>query len=133
VRTVTVGALVLLVLAGCGGTTTRRDFRHDADTVSSIAAEGALLAGEVEAGRTTTRFAKVHGTELGDTAAELASTLRRSRPVEPLPVGALARVADGVAERLHRVAEHPPDPAATRLRAQLLRLSDRAARLSEAV
>jgi uncharacterized lipoprotein len=133
VRTVTVGALVLLLLAGCGGTTTRRDFRHDADTVSSIAAEGALLAGEVEAGRTTTRFAKAHGTELGDTAAELASTLRRSRPVEPLPVGALARVADDVAQRLHRVAEHPPDPAATRLRAQLLRLSDRAARLSEAV
>jgi Ser/Thr protein kinase RdoA (MazF antagonist) len=122
---------VILLAAGCGTTTTERDFRLDAATIASIAAEGALLAHEVGEQNTTRAFARVHGGELGDTAAELAATLRRSRPVDPVPARRLAAVADAVSRRLHLVASLPPPQRAFRLERQLQRLSRRASDLEE--
>jgi Ser/Thr protein kinase RdoA (MazF antagonist) len=127
-------ALVLVaavVVAGCGETTTARDFRLDAATIASIAAEGALLAHEVGEQDTTRAFARVHGRELGDTAAELAATLRRSKPVDPVPAGRLAAVAGQVSRRLHVVASLPPPGRAFRLERELKRLSERASKLEE--
>ena len=121
----------MLVAAGCGETTTTRDFRHDAARISSIAAEGALLAHEVGEQDTTSAFARVHGGELGDTAAELAATLRRNRPLADLPVEQLARVASAVSRRLHLVASRPSPAVSYRLERQLERLSKQAARLEE--
>jgi len=128
-------ALVVLVLAvavaGCGDTTTTRDFRHDAASVASIAAEGALLAHEVGEQDTTSAFARVHGGELGDTAAELAATLRRNRPLAELPVDELAALASAVARRLPLVASQPPPERAFALERQLQRLAERVRRLEE--
>jgi len=128
-------SLVVLVLAaaaaGCGNTTTSRDFRLDAASIASIAAEGALLAHEVGEQDTTSAFARVHGGELGDTAAGLASTLRRNRPLAELPVDDLAAVASAVAIRLHLVAGRPPPARAFALERQLQRLAGRARRLEE--
>jgi len=128
-------ALLVLALAvvasGCGTTTTTRDFRHDAASVASIAAEGALLAHEVGEKSTTSTFARVHGGELGDTAAGLASTLRRNRPLAELPVAELAALASAVARRLHLVASEPPPARAFALERQLQRLAERARRLEE--
>jgi hypothetical protein len=125
--------LVVLALAaaGCGNTTTTRDFRHDADSVASIAAEGALLAHEVGERDTTSAFARVHGGELGDTAAELAATLRRNRPLADLPVERLAALASAVARRLHLVASEPPPERAFELERQLQLLAERVRRLRE--
>jgi len=125
--------LVVLALAaaGCGNTTTTRDFHHDADSVASIAAEGALLAHEVGERDTTSAFARVHGGELGDTAAELAATLRRNRPLADLPVERLAALASAVARRLHLVASEPPPERAFELERQLQLLAERVRRLRE--
>jgi hypothetical protein len=123
---------LLIVAAGCGETTTKRDFRHNAARISSIAAEGALLAHEVGEEDTTSVFARVHGTELGDTAAELAATLRRNRPLGGFPVDELARLASDVSRRLHLVASRPPPGRAFALERELKRLAERAGRLEEA-
>jgi len=122
---------VAFLAAGCGNTTTARDFRHNASTVASIAAEGALLAHEVGEQDTTSAFARVHGGELGDTAAELAATLRRNRPLAELPVDELAALASAVARRLHLVASQPPPERAFALERQLQRLAERVRRLEE--
>jgi predicted outer membrane protein len=127
--------LLLVVLAasaaGCGTTTTERDFRHDAAAVASIAAEGALLAHEVGEQDTTSAFARVHGGELGDTAAELAATLHRNTPLTDLPIDELATLSSAVARRLHLLASQPPPPRAFALERQLQRLAERARRLEE--
>jgi predicted outer membrane protein len=133
-RWLALGLIVVLLAgfaAGCGTTTTERDFRLDAATIASIAAEGALLAHEVGRQDTTRAFARVHGGELGDTAAELAATLRSSKPVDPVPARRLAAVAAAVSRRLHLVASLPPPERAFRLERQLQRLSTRASDLEE--
>jgi hypothetical protein len=124
-------AASVALAAGCGTTTTARDFRHDAASVSSIAAEGALLAHEVGEQDTTSAFARVHGRELGDTAAGLAGTLRRNRPVTDLPVAELAELASQVSRRLHLVAGRPAPDRAFRLERELRALAERASRLEE--
>ena len=127
--------VVVLVLvfaaAGCGDTTTTRDFRRDAASIASIAAEGALLAHEVGEQDTTSAFARVHGGELGDTAAGLAATLRRNRPLADLPVERLAALASAVSRRLHLVAGEPPPERAFALERQLQVLAERVRRLEE--
>ena len=124
--------LALAILAsGCGNTTTERDFRLNAASVASIAAEGALLAHQVGEQATTSAFARVHGGELGDTAAEVAATLRRNEPLTDLPVDELAALSSAVARRLHLVASRPPPARAFALERQLQRLAEQVRRLED--
>ena len=123
--------LLAVAAAGCGNTTTARDFRRNAASVASIAAEGALLAHEVGEQDTTSAFARVHGGELGDTAAELAATLRRNRSLTDLPVERLAALSSAVARRLHLVASRPPPERAFELERQLQLLAERIRGLEE--
>lgn len=99
--------------------------------MSSISAEGALLARVVADGKATRAFLRVHGTTLGETAANLASTLRRSRPLEGVPAGELARIASEVSRRIRAVTGHPDDRELSRLERELMRLSERASALEE--
>ena len=131
-----VGIFVLVLVlaaaaAGCGTTTTTRDFERDAASIASLAAEGALLAHEVGEDDTTSAFTRVHGGELGDTAAELAATLRRNEPLADLPVERLAALASAISRRLHLVASRPPPQRAFALERQLQRLAERVRRLEE--
>jgi hypothetical protein len=121
----------LALLAGCGTTTTRHDFRLDAEQISSIAAEGSLFAGDIAEGSTTHAFARVHGGELAETAEELRLTLLRSTAEPRLPARRLAAVAHQVSVRLDALSRRPPRDEAERIGRELDHLSDTASRLAE--
>src|SRR6266702_4443436 len=73
--------------AGCnGGTVDRHALTNDAATLDSIACEGALLAGDVARGRTTSYFAREQAEELQIQSSNLADALakRKALPsIEP--------------------------------------------------
>jgi len=71
-------AMILALLAGaCGGSgpLDAEALSHEADTVRSTAAEGALLAQDALAGRTTLIYTREHATDLADSASRTAATL----------------------------------------------------------
>ena len=121
----------LALLSGCGTTTTRNDFKLDAEQISSIAAEGSLFAGDIAEGSTTNAFARAHGRELAETAEELRLTLLRSTAEQGLPARRLAAVAHQVSVRLDALSNRPPRDEAGRLGSELDRLSDTASHLAE--
>jgi hypothetical protein len=102
------------VVAGCnGGTVDRHALTNDAATLNSIACEGALLAGDMARGRTTTYFAREQAEELRIQSSNFADALSRRKALPPIEgrVRKKARhaaVLAGVLERLH---DHPSDHA----------------------
>ena len=71
-----------LLLAGCnGGTVDRHALTNDAATLDSIACEGALLAGDVARGRTTTYFAREQAEELRIQSSNFADALAKRKTV----------------------------------------------------
>jgi hypothetical protein len=121
----------LALLSGCGTTTTRNDFKLDAEQISSIAAEGSLFAGDIAEGSTTNAFARAHGGELAQTAEELRLTLLRSTAQHDLPARRLAAVAHQVSVRLDALSKRPPRDDAERIGRELDHLSDSASQLAE--
>jgi hypothetical protein len=75
-------ASFLAVGCGGGGTLSRDSLRKEAESVQSVAAEGALLAHDAADGRTTTPFASVHSSVLAESADKVAQKLE-SADVEP--------------------------------------------------
>jgi hypothetical protein len=112
--------LVALGLAGCGG---HGGTAAQAQTLGSVAADGALLAADVGRSRTTAAFLDVHAGELGRDAGDLART-GATRDVR-----ALARRVERLLVRLRR--EPVGGDAAAALARALDRASDDAARLAE--
>jgi hypothetical protein len=107
--------VLLLVAAGCGGSTVQKEV----EAVDSVAAEGALLASDIARDRTTEPFARVHSGVLSEQADAAAKSLA-SRSAPP---GARTR-ADAVAVALRRLHAHPTDRAlAARLEQELERLA----------
>ena len=123
--------VLVLTLAACGTTTTPHDFQLDAGTVSSIAAEGALMADDVGPGGTTNAFTKVHAGELATTAEQLRFTLLANTPQGGVHARALAAIAHQVSLRVAVVATRPPQREAQRLRRELQRLAAAAGRMAE--
>jgi hypothetical protein len=70
-----------LPLTGCGRET-RHDVRISIEQISSIAAEGALMADDLSKGRTKTTFFRVHGEELS-AQAEHESEKLNDAPIAP--------------------------------------------------
>ncbi len=68
------GAIGLLVLAGCEPLTSN-ELEHEAGTIHSTAAEGALLADGVADGDTLAAFVRAHAGELAGTADASARKL----------------------------------------------------------
>jgi hypothetical protein len=104
--------LVCTALAGCnGGTVDRHALSKDGDAVDSIACEGALLAGAVSDGDSTTRFARVHAGDLADRASnfEDALTERPTASGIEADVRALGRKAGRISDLLARLHEEPDD------------------------
>jgi hypothetical protein len=105
-------ALAVLLLAGCnGGTVDRHALTKDAETIDSLACEGALLAHDASKGASTTYFVRVHADALRAEASHLADALSE-RPTSPgieRRVRAKAKDAAAVASVLSRLHHHPSD------------------------
>jgi hypothetical protein len=109
-------ALVLLLatLSGCnGGTVDRHALKRDAETVSSLATEGQLLANDVSKGASTKYFARVHAKELSSAASDLEDALSERPTLAEIEadVRKLARLAGKVSAELEQLHLHPTDRA----------------------
>jgi hypothetical protein len=102
------------LVAGCnGGTVDRHALTNDAATLNSIACEGALLAGDVARGRTTTYFAREQAEELRIQSANFADALARRKALPSIVrrVREKAKQAAVLAAVLQRLHNHPSDHA----------------------
>lgn len=105
-------ALIVLTvcLAACnGGTVDKHALTNDSATIDSIACEGALLAHNVGAGRTTANFTREQAEELRIQAANFADALS-SRPTSPSiesRVRTKAVLAGRIARALARLQSDP--------------------------
>ena len=101
--------LVLCVAAGCGGSSrlSASSLAKRAEAVQSLAAEGALLAGDSAAGRTIGVYRREHASELSSTASRAASSLASASTTSALEprLVRLRELARHVASGLHRLAD----------------------------
>ena len=106
--------VLAVMVAGCnGGTVDRHALRNDAATLDSIACEGALLAGDVARGRTTSYFAREQAEELGIQSSNFADALSRRKTLPSIErrVREKAKHAALLAVTLRRLHDHPSDRA----------------------
>jgi hypothetical protein len=104
-RTALIAALAALS-AGCGGgELSASALSKDADSVRSLASEGALLAEDAAAGKTTHTFTRVHASELEKAAAQTASTLETAETAPALhpKVHRLTTLARRVSDNLDQL------------------------------
>lgn len=103
------GLLVLCVAAGCGGSSRlgASSLTKRAEAVQSLAAEGALLAGDSAAGRTIGVYKHEHASELSSAASRAASSLASASTTSALAprLVRLRELARRVASGLHRLAD----------------------------
>jgi hypothetical protein len=100
----------------------RHALAKDGDAVDSLACEGRLLARDVAADDSTSRFTRVHAGELAERASHFEDALseRPTSPVIERDVRALARKAGHIADLLDGLRRAPDDRGrATQLEAQL--------------
>jgi hypothetical protein len=131
-RTALIVALVLL-FAGCGGgELSASALSKQADSVRSLAAEGALLAGDASAGKTTRTFARVHSSDLERAAGQTASTLEtaQTKPALEPKLHRLATLARGVSDNLERLGSASKSEQRT-LANELQRAADQSNRIAE--
>jgi hypothetical protein len=131
-RTALIVALVLLS-AGCGGGEfSASALSKQADSVRSLASEGALLAGDASAGKTTRTFTRVHSSDLDRAAAQTASTLEtaRTKPALEPKLHRLATLARGVSDNLERLGSASRSEQRT-LANELQRAADQSNRIAE--
>jgi hypothetical protein len=108
-------AIAVSLAAGCGGggTLSHDSLRKEAESIQSVAAEGALLAHDSADGRTTTPFVSVHSEVLAESAGKVAQKLE-SAAVEPgleQDRARAERLATRIEEELDQLDEHPDDQA----------------------
>ena len=111
-------ALLLLLVPACGGSgeLSAEQFKKQAESIQSFAAEGALLARDVADGKSTANFTRVHAGELAASAAKLEQTLTSAQPA-PDVESELARaveLAERVAATLKELERSPGNAAAAR-------------------
>jgi hypothetical protein len=106
-------ALLVLVVGCNGGTVDRHALTNDSATLNSIACEGALLAGDVARGRTTTYFAREQAEELRIQSSNFADALARRKALPSIVrrVREKAKQAAVLAAVLQRLHNHPSDHA----------------------
>jgi hypothetical protein len=112
-------AASFLLLAGCG---TPHELSKQAEEVHSVAAEGALLAGQTATGDTFAAFTSEHAAALRGRLGELRPAIENAR---------LAGIAAAVDRRLASLERHPGDGGRAALEQQALaRLADRVEELA---
>jgi hypothetical protein len=118
-------AVLSLALTGCGRLD-RDAVQTEVKSVESAAAEGAMVAHEVEQGRTFRSFAVIRTAELHKVAMNVANQLEQTRTERGLQHDANRgmELADRVSTLLEQLHERPTDRTlAHRVRVQLDRLS----------
>jgi hypothetical protein len=132
------GIVVLVVVAailatGCGGSGGRlgaKSLAKQSETVQSLAAEGALLARDSAAGRSTSTFRREHSSELAKAAASAATSLRAATTTPELrpQLRELRVISARVSAALGQLGSASQDEQRT-----LARRLDREAKASEKV
>jgi hypothetical protein len=108
---VLVAVIVALVLFGVGcsssGTLDAEALTHEAETVQSDAAEGALLAQDALAEKTTRIYTREHVLDLSDAASRTEATLvaATTDPALEPELRRLAELAGQVTDALERLAK----------------------------
>jgi len=129
-------ALILaaaLLCAGCGGAKLNASaLSKQADSVHSLAAEGALLAKDASAGKTTRTFTRVHSSDLDKAAAKAAASLEtaKTKPALESKLHRLASLARRVRDDLDRLGDAPKDEQRT-LASDLQRAAEQSNQIAE--
>ena len=96
-----------LLAAGCGsgGTLSAKALSQESSNVQSLAAEGAILARDSAAGKTTSVFTRVHSEYLQKAASKSATTLQSATTTPALrpKLRRTARVATQVSSELEQL------------------------------
>jgi hypothetical protein len=125
-------AIAVLLAVGCGGggTLSRDSLRKEAESIQSVAAEGALLAQDAADGRTTTPFASVHSEVLAKSAGKVARKLESAAVAPGLEQDRVraARLATRIEEELAKLHDDPDDRANARRIADELEQAAKAAK-----
>jgi hypothetical protein len=97
-----------MAVVGCGGggRIGSKGLSQEAKSLQSDAAEGALLAMDAYAGKTTSIYTRVHSTELSEAAAQTETFLKNATVVPALrsAVSRLAGLADRISGSLKRLS-----------------------------
>ena len=125
-KAVAVGLCFVLLLTGCESAADRVEI--NAQSLQSDATDGAVLAGEIVAGRAGPTFARAHAQELQDDTTQIQKNVYDQR----LPGYAdLQKLADQIGAALGALAVQPDDVSIARdARSTLIRLAADAARIS---
>ena len=105
-------AALAALLAGCnGGTVDRHALTNDAAAIDSMACEGALLAHDVAAGKTTRSFAREQAEALRVESSHLADALadRKALPAIEPKVRARSKDAARLSTILRRLRDDPSE------------------------
>jgi hypothetical protein len=116
----------LVVLVGCESTAGRVEI--NAQSLQSDATDGAVLAGEIVAGRAGATFARAHAQELQDDTTQIQKNVYDQR----LPgYDDLQKLADQIGSALAAISIQPDDVSVAQdVRATLLRLANDASKLT---
>jgi len=131
-------ALILaaaLLCTGCGGgELSASALSKQAKSVSSLAAEGALLAQDSSAGKTTRTFSRVHSSDLHKTASKTAATLAsaKTKPALESELHELASIAQRISNDLDRLGSASKSEQRS-LGTELQRAADQSNRIAESL
>jgi hypothetical protein len=122
---IAVGLCCLLVVVGCESTADRLEI--NIQSLQSDATDGAVLAGEIIAGRTDANFARTHAQELQDDTTQIEKNVYDQR----LPqYDKLQQLADQIGTALGTMAVRPDDASvAEQAQTTLRQLADDAAEM----
>jgi hypothetical protein len=129
-------ALLVLPTAACGGggTLSSKAFQKQAESLQSVAAEGALVAEGSADGRTTETFVSVHSEYLSKAATKVETKLRSAQARGDLEEKrkAALRLAGRITDELEQLHRAPDDQMlAARLAAELRDEADAAEKLAK--
>jgi hypothetical protein len=126
---------VVLFCAGCGGgELSASALSKQAKSVSSLAAEGALLADDSSAGKMTRTFSRVHSSDLHKTASKTATTLAsaKTKPALESKLQELARLAQAISDDLDRLGTASKSEQGS-LGTKLQRAADQSSQIAESL
>jgi hypothetical protein len=121
-----------LLCAGCGGELSASALSKQADSLRSLAAEGALLAEDASGGKTTGTFTRVHSSDLDKVASKTAASLEtaKTKPALESERHRLASLAQRISDDLDRLGNASKGEQRS-LANQLQRAADQSNQIAE--